>query len=61
MTKKQIYKKIFQKFEVLRSLYAKRDNQNMLDPLDEYSKILEEIEVVSADIDNLKQQWGYYD
>ena len=61
MTKKEIYKKIFDKFELLERLYAKRDNQNMLDPLDEYSKILEEIEVVRADMENLKQQWGYYD
>ena len=61
MTKKEIYKKIFDKFEVLERLYAKRDNQNMLDPLDEYSKILKEIEIVKTDIENLKQQWGYYD
>ena len=61
MTKKEIYKKIFDKFEVLEKLYAKRDNQNMLDPLDEYSKILKEIEIVKTDIENLKQQWGYYD
>ena len=61
MTKKEIYKKIFDKLEVLERLYAKRDNQNMLDPLDEYSKILKEIEIVKTDIENLKQQWGYYD
>ena len=61
MTKKEIYKKIFDKFEVLEKLYAKRDNQNMLDPLDEYSKTLKEIEIVKTDIENLKQQWGYYD
>ena len=61
MTKKEIYKKIFDKFEVLERLYAKRDNQNMLDPLDEYSKILKEIEIVETDIENLKKQWGYYD
>ena len=61
MTKKEIYKKIFDKFEVLERLYAKRDNQNMLDPLDEHSKILKEIEIVKTDIENLKQQWGYYD
>jgi|DEB0MinimDraft_10_1074344.scaffolds.fasta_scaffold138985_2 hypothetical protein len=61
MTKKEIYKKIFDKFEVLERLYAKRDNQNMLDPLDEYSKILKEIEIVKTDIENLKKQWGYYD
>jgi len=61
MTKKEIYKKIFDKFEVLERLYAKRDNQNMLDPLDEYNKILKEIEIVKTDIENLKKQWGYYD
>ena len=61
MTKKEIYKKIFDKFEVLERLYTKRDNQNMLDPLDEYSKILKEIEIVKTDIENLKKQWGYYD
>jgi len=61
MTKKEIYKKIFDKFELLERLYAKRDNQNMLDPLDEYSKILKEIEIVKTDIENLKKQWGYYD
>ena len=61
MTKKEIYKKIFDKFEVLERLYAKRDNQNMLDPLDEYSKILKEIEIVKTDIENLKKQWSYYD
>ena len=61
MTKKEIYKKIFDKFEMMERLYAKRDNQNMLDPLDEYSKILKEIEIVKTDIENLKKQWGYYD
>ena len=61
MTKKEIYKKIFDKFEVLERLYAKRDNHHVLDLLGKYSKILKEIEIVKTDIENLKKQWGYYD
>ena len=52
-----INKKILVKYNKLKWLYYKADNPNMLDPLDEYSKLLKEIHIVKADIDNLKQQW----
>ena len=51
-----INKKILVKYNKLKWLYYKADNPNMLDPLDEYSELLKEMQIVKADIDNLKKQ-----
>ncbi len=51
-----INKKILKKYDLLKQLYVRLDNYNMLDPLDAYNKTRKEIEVVRADIDNLKKE-----
>ena len=50
-----INKKILKKYDLLKQLYVRLDNYNMLDPLDAYNKTRIEIEAVRADIDNLKK------
>lgn len=51
-----INKKILKKYALLKQLYVRLDNYNMLDPLDAYNKTRKEIEAVRADIDILKKQ-----